>query len=422
MQANSSSTPPEPTPTPVSTPGTTPGAAPAGRLARTLRSRWLLGGLVALTATAVAGTTVAYASMSTTVALSVDGEQREVTALASTVGDVLESEGVEVGPRDIVAPSADEEIEEGTAITVRYARQLELVVDGEEESHWVTATSVSGALAQVGTDYRGADLSTSRSMTIGRDGASLDVVTPKKLTLALAGKKPVTKQVTALRVSDALEQLDVEVDKSDEVTPKPSAVLEDGDKIVFTDVRVATERDRDQVIEAGTTQRDDPDALEGRTTTVRSERDGVRDVTYRVVYRNGDEASREVVRSSVVREPVAGIVAIGTREPEPRAGARAGARRPGQQLRRRQHRVGPARAVRVRRQLGHQHRQRLLRRSPVQPGDLAVLRRYGPAQRQQPRVPDRGGRAAARRDGRVRLLAVLLLLAGAAPVTRALRH
>ena len=81
--------------------------------------------------------------MSTTVTLSVDGEQREVTALASTVGDVLEAEGVEVGPRDIVAPSPDEEIEEGTAITVRYGRPLDLVVDGEDETHWVTATTSS---------------------------------------------------------------------------------------------------------------------------------------------------------------------------------------------------------------------------------------------------------------------------------------
>ncbi len=310
MQATSSSTPPEPTSTPTTS--TTP-----GRLSRTLRSRWLLGGLVVVAATAVAGTTVAYASLSTTVALSVDGEQREVTALASTVGEVLESEGVEVGPRDIVAPSADEEIEEGTAITVRYARQLDLVVDGEQDSHWVTATSVSDALAQVGTDYRGADLSTSRGMTIGRDGASLRVVTPKKLTLVLAGEKPVKRELTVLRVSDALAQAKVGVDKTDEVTPRPGAVLEDGDKIVFTDVRVATQRDRDQAIEAGTVERADPGMLEGETSTVREERDGARDVTYRVVYRNGEQASRKVVRSRVVREPVAGIVEFGTREPEP---------------------------------------------------------------------------------------------------------
>ncbi|VXC12795.1 hypothetical protein NOCARDAX2BIS_440002 [Nocardioides sp. AX2bis] len=84
--------------------------------------------------------------------------------------------------------------------------------------------------------------------------------------------------------------------------------------------------------------------------------------------------------------------------------------------------MGPARTVRVRRQLGHQHRQRLLRRPSVQPRYLAVVRRHRAAQLQQPRDPDRGGRAAPRRDRRVRLLAVLLVVPGAAPVTRALRH
>ncbi len=313
MQANSSSTPPtQPVPDQTARP-----TGSGGRVSRALRSRWLLGGLVALTVTAVAGTTIAYASMSKTVELSVDGEQREVTAMASTVGEVLESEGLEVGPRDIVAPSADEEIEEGTAITVRYARPLDLVVDGDEETHWVTATSVSDALAQVGTDYRGADLSTSRSMTIGRDGASLRVVTPKKLTLAIAGKKPVKREMTVLRVSDALEEMDVDVDRRDVVRPRPRKVLEDGDKVVFTDVRVATRRDRDQVIDAGTVQRDAPNRLQGRTSTVREARDGVRDVTYRVVFRNGEETSRKVVRSRVVRAPVTGIVKGGTRVPEP---------------------------------------------------------------------------------------------------------
>ena len=42
-----------------------------------------------------------------------------------------------------------------------------------------------------------------------------------------------------------------------------------------------------------------------------------------------------------------------------------------------------------------QHRQRLLRRPPVQPGHLAGPRRLGPAQPGQPQRPDRGGRAGA---------------------------
>ena len=44
-------------------------------------------------------------------------------------------------------------------------------------------------------------------------GLQLSIVTPKKLTFALAGKKPVTREVTALTVSEALKEIDVELDK-----------------------------------------------------------------------------------------------------------------------------------------------------------------------------------------------------------------
>ncbi len=299
------------------TPLSPPPTGPSGRLARLLRSRAVLGVLVGVVALTVVGTTMAYAAMRTTVTLAVDGRTREVTATATTVGDVLAAEGIETGPRDIVAPGPEEQVEDGSAITVRYARPLDVVVDGEEQTHWVTATDVSGALSELGTAYRGADLSVSRSMSIGRGGASLSVVTPKTITFALAGRKPVRRTVTALTVDDALAEMDVRPDGDDQTTPARRHVLEDGDRVVFTDVRVARERDKTQSIAFETESREDDTALEGTTTTVQVGRAGVRDVTYRVVYRNGEESARKILRSEVVSAPVTEVVAVGTRAPEP---------------------------------------------------------------------------------------------------------
>src|SRR5699024_6757242 len=124
-----------------------------------------------------------YASLKKDVNLSVDGEARTVSTMGSTVGDVLEDEGIELGKHDEVLPDVDEEVSDGTRISVRFARQLELTVDGKTTKHWVTATDVNSALAQVGRRYAGADLSASRSSSIGRDGMSLEVATPKKLTV-----------------------------------------------------------------------------------------------------------------------------------------------------------------------------------------------------------------------------------------------
>ncbi|UMG93643.1 ubiquitin-like domain-containing protein [Nocardioides sp. TF02-7] len=85
---------------------------------------------------------------------------------------MLEAEGIEIGEHDLVQPALDAEVDDGSRIAVRYARQLELTVDGRTSTHWVTALSVDDALAQVGAVHRDARLSTSRGTEIDRGGLS----------------------------------------------------------------------------------------------------------------------------------------------------------------------------------------------------------------------------------------------------------
>ncbi len=212
------------------------------KLAAIFRSRGVLIGLVTAVIVALAGTTVGYAALSKSVTVSLDGEPREVTAMGGTVGDVLSSEGIEVGKHDIVAPSVDEQVDEGSRISVRFGRPLELSVDGNETTHWVTSTDVAAALGEIGSRFLGADLSTSRGAGIGRDGMALEVVTPKKLELKIGAKKPVKRELTALTVKDALKEMDVKVEKRDIVKPGLGKELDDGDRVVFTDIRVVTKR------------------------------------------------------------------------------------------------------------------------------------------------------------------------------------
>ena len=76
------------------------------RLDTLIRSKTLLAALVAAVVLAVAGSTYGYAALSSSVTLSVDGQEKEVTALGDTVGEVLESEGIDVGEHDEVAPGS----------------------------------------------------------------------------------------------------------------------------------------------------------------------------------------------------------------------------------------------------------------------------------------------------------------------------
>ncbi|MDN4159924.1 resuscitation-promoting factor [Nocardioides abyssi] len=281
---------------------------------RSSRSRPVMVALAAVVALAVAGSTLGYSALSKSVTLSIDGEPSEVSSMASTVGDVLEDQGVEVSARDQVAPGLEEQVSDGMEISVRFARPVELTVDGDTSTHWVTATEVAGALGQIGEDYRGADLSVSRGGSIDRGGVELEVVTPKTLEVKLADKPWRKRTVTALTVSEALEQLGVDVEQRDETKPRLDAEIADGDRIVFTDVRVVTKKVRGEAIDFSTTEREDDSMPEGESTTVRAGREGARNVTYRLTYRNGELVGRVVKKAQVTRAPVDAIVRVGTQE------------------------------------------------------------------------------------------------------------
>jgi uncharacterized protein YabE (DUF348 family) len=251
--------------------------------------------------------------MSKTVTLSVDGKAQEVRVLGSTGRDVLEAQNIAVGERDVVAPGLDSPVSDGTSVAVKYARPLDVSVDGDQHRYWVTATDVSSALEQIGLGFGNAQLSTSRGASIGRDGLDLDVVTPKKLAVKIAGAKIKKTNITALTVAQALDQLGVKVSKLDKVKPGLGTTLEDGDKIVFTDVRKTTKRVT-ETVGFDTVKREDANLYSGESKTVRAGENGARKVLYKITFINGEVASRKALDVTVLRAPVDAILRVGTKE------------------------------------------------------------------------------------------------------------
>jgi resuscitation-promoting factor RpfB len=284
-------------------------------LRRVITSRPLMIALSAVVVLAVAGSTWGYTALSKSVTLTLDGKSEQVSAFGGTVGDVLAAQGVDVSSRDRVVPSVDETITDGTRISVQFARPFEVTVDGEPTTYWVTATTVASALDQIGERFADADLSASRGGSIDRSGMALEVVTSKNLVVRLAGHKPVRRTVTALTVEDALAELGVTVDKHDKTKPAADHVLRDGDRLVFTDVRVVTKRVDDEVIDFDTVEREDASRFEGESSVVREGETGLRDVTYRIVFENGEVSAKQVIAQDVARKPVAEVVEVGTKEP-----------------------------------------------------------------------------------------------------------
>jgi len=277
------------------------------------RSRTLILGLIGTIAVALVATTVGYFSLSRDVTLAVDGRTHQVRTFSGDVRGVLAAEGIHLHSRDVVVPALDSHVSDGTQISVRYSKPLDVSIDGTERTYWTTATNVASALNQLGIRFAGADLSASRSATIDREGMSLQITTPKALVVKVGSEKKRKVVLAASSVRGVLDELDVTYDRDDLVTPGLDAPLTDGLRIVLTRVKVKQVHVARQPIAPRVIRRDDPTMYAGETKTVRAGTAGARDITYRVVLHNGHVFSRQVVTQSVVTAAVPTILAVGTK-------------------------------------------------------------------------------------------------------------
>ena len=263
------------------------------------------------TALALAGGTFGYATLQKDVTLSVDGATTEVSSMSSTVGDVLDSQGITVGEHDVVAPAVDAKVADGSRIAVQYGRQVKVNVDGKPQTLWTTATRVDQALASLDVNTTGAALSTSRSAAIGREGLALDVATMKTVTLDAAGKKQQVR-TTARTVADVLKAAKITVDRDDKLSVRPTAAITNGAAFTYTKVDVAKVTKKKDIDYDTVTKRTSK-LKKGVTKVDTSGRTGERTLTYREVSHNGKVVSTKKTASKVTDKPRTKVVLVGTK-------------------------------------------------------------------------------------------------------------
>ena len=258
------------------------------------------------------GGAVGAAQLDKTVNLSVDGASSTAQFFgSSTVGDVLAGKGIEVKPGDVVVPATDSTVDDGDSITVKYARTLKLTVDGKTRQIRTTETTVDGALLALGLRGEGARLSASRSQTIGRQGLSLTVVTPKAVTVTVDGRTT-KKTVAAATVGEALTQLGVRLDKADKVNPPVTTRLTNGAKVTVQRVQTK-DTTTTQSIAFGTTRTKTGDLYRDQTKVSRAGVAGVRTLTVRSTVVDGKVVSRTTIASKVTKAPVNRVLLVGTK-------------------------------------------------------------------------------------------------------------
>jgi resuscitation-promoting factor RpfB len=267
-------------------------------------------GLYGAVLAGLVGGTVAWTNVDKTVNLVVDGQSSSVHTTAGNVGDVLAGAGYHAGTHDILAPSADVPVHDGSKIVYSRGRLLHLSVDGVTKDVWTTAPTVSAALMQLG--YSTADFtSVSRARRLPLSPTDIAVRSPKIITFVHDGR---TEKLTTTdtTVGQLLADLSITLTTYDQLSVPTGSVLKPNATIVLKRTRHAMITTT-SVVPFKTTNKPDPTLPTGQTKVVTPGKNGQARITYAVVYVDGKIVGKTRLKTVVVTAPTTKVLNVGTK-------------------------------------------------------------------------------------------------------------
>ena len=88
-----------------------------------------------------------FVNMRKTITLKIDDREETFVTYKGTVKDVLETMGVEVGPKDKVQPSLEDRVSEGDTISIKRAVSVKLTVGNKQLEINTAENTISEMLA-----------------------------------------------------------------------------------------------------------------------------------------------------------------------------------------------------------------------------------------------------------------------------------
>ena len=236
---------------------------------------------------------VAVAANKKDVVIDLNGDQLALATLSQDVGGALRSAGIEVADGDIVQPAADAKLGNDEKITVRTVKDVAVVVDGQKKVVKTNATTVGEMVSQldsIGAAIKALGLSTPVDTKLQKSGMSVDVVTPKIVSITDGGKTSYVS-LAAATVKDALAARGIELGPHDRVTPELTSAVSGNmkiniDRVTVDDVQVKEAYDEEPTFV------DNPDAMQGVESVVEAGTLGERVPAKKATISRGTKVSR----------------------------------------------------------------------------------------------------------------------------------
>ncbi|WP_087974023.1 G5 and 3D domain-containing protein [Oceanobacillus rekensis] len=242
-----------------------------------------------------------------------NGKEQTVSTHTNTVEDLLDELGITIGQHDELSHEMDTPIEHGMSVEFEAAKEINVSIDGVEETYYTTTETVGAFLADENLSFKEQDIISHNAKDSTKDGLHIEVLTAYEVAINDGGK---VKKIwtTDGTVEDLLNKAEVKYDQNseDKVEPALDEVITKGDKVSI--VRVSEEEEvLIEPLAYKTEKREDGSLLKGNEKVISEGKEGTVKKVYKVIKENGKEAERELVNEEVT-ESVAQIVAIGTKE------------------------------------------------------------------------------------------------------------
>lgn len=252
-----------------------------------------------------------YEGTKTTVALTIDGQQKEIRTHANTVEEVLAELNINLRSEDYLFPTAETKLKDDLKVVWKPAKQVELVKDDQNQVVWTTADTIEEFLKEQKIVLNEHDQINQKLDAEIKKDMKIAIEIAFSLKLVDGGKE---KQVwsTSTTVADFLAQQGITLNELDRVEPgKEDNVTKD---IVVNVIRVEKVTDVvEEPIKFAVVTKNDSSLNKGTEKTITPGQEGIVSKEYEVIIENGVEVSRKLISEKTLKEKQDKVVAVGTK-------------------------------------------------------------------------------------------------------------
>lgn len=230
---------------------------------------------------------------------------------STVVSEVLNDAEIVIYDNDKVEPSLNSEVYDNMDIIVKRALAVAVDDGGKTSSLYTTADTVGEALLELGINYNKSDDITPALDSKITSGLKIRIKRASGINLTDGSKEVKIYYTHASTVGDFIKEQGIILGDKD--TVKPDKTTEIGEGLNISITRVTTKIiEKNEVIYYQTEKRYTALLNEGTSRTIQSGKNGTKTISYEVTFVNGQETGKKRISTQVTQKSVNEIIEYGT--------------------------------------------------------------------------------------------------------------